>query len=44
MSRLDDDFVADIASSGLIPPNELDRYLAGFSPTPEADAPARASR
>ncbi len=43
MSRLDD-FVADIAKSGLIPPNELDRYLAGFSADPEADAPARFAR
>ncbi len=43
MSRLDD-FVADIANSGLISPAELDRYLAGFSADPEADAPARFAR
>ena len=43
MSRLDD-FVADIASSGLVPSGDLDRALAGFAREPDADAPVRLAR
>jgi serine/threonine protein kinase len=43
MSRLDD-FVADIARSGLVTPRDLDRALADFESDPDDDAPARFAR
>src|SRR6185437_6635892 len=43
MSRLDD-FVADIARSGLVAPGDLGRSLSGFARAPEADAPVRFAR
>jgi serine/threonine protein kinase len=43
MSRLDD-FVADIASSGLVPSGDVRRALSGLAREPDADAPARLAR
>ncbi len=43
MSRLDD-FLADLTSSSLVTPEDLDRALAGFQPEPDADAAVRLSR
>jgi serine/threonine protein kinase len=43
MTQLDD-FVANVAKSGLIRPHELARVRAAFDPTPEADADLRLAR
>src|SRR5438067_780811 len=43
MSRLDD-FVADIASSGLLDRGDIDRAVAFLPREPDADAPVRLAR